>query len=78
MNRSRDIRWPAVIGRKCGNENHVRGPFGDRVSQVQARRQRLTVDHFLEPTGFRDYFKARYGQDRQPSPETGHRRHRPA
>jgi len=44
-----------------GNEEHVRGLFGDRVDQVSADRQTLTVDHFTTPEAFRDYFKANYG-----------------
>jgi SAM-dependent methyltransferase len=44
-----------------GSEEHVRGLLGDRVTDVEARRQVLKVDHFDVPEGFRDYFKATYG-----------------
>jgi SAM-dependent methyltransferase len=44
-----------------GNEDHVRTLFGDRVTNVDARRQTATVDHFDSPDAFRDYFKANYG-----------------
>ena len=44
-----------------GSEEHVRALLGDRVSDVEMRRQRLRVDHFTTPEEFRDYFKARYG-----------------
>lgn len=44
-----------------GNEDHVRTLLADRVSDVEARRQTVTVDRFPDPEGFRDDFKARYG-----------------
>lgn len=44
-----------------GREEHVRALFGDRVSDVVARRQSVQVDRFAEPQEFREYFKARYG-----------------
>jgi SAM-dependent methyltransferase len=44
-----------------GSEEHVRGLLGDRVTDVEARRQVLKVDQFDVPEGFRDYFKATYG-----------------
>jgi SAM-dependent methyltransferase len=44
-----------------GHEDHVRTLLGDEVTDVAARRQSLTVDHFGAPEAFRDYFKARYG-----------------
>jgi SAM-dependent methyltransferase len=44
-----------------GAEEHVRGLFGDQVSDLTARRETVEVDHFGEPADFRDYFKARYG-----------------
>lgn len=44
-----------------GSEEHVRGLFGDRVSDLSAQRQTLTVDRFATPEEFRDYFKANYG-----------------
>ena len=44
-----------------GSEEHVRKLLGARVTDVSARRQTLTVDHFAAPEEFRDYFKAVYG-----------------
>ena len=35
--------------------------LGDRVTDVQTRRQMLTVDRFTDGATFRDYFKSRYG-----------------
>lgn len=43
-----------------GDEDHVRGLFGDRVALMSERRH-LTVDRFATGAEFRDYFKARYG-----------------
>ena len=44
-----------------GSEEHVRSLLGDRVTDVVARTQRLTVDCFDSPESFRDFFKACYG-----------------
>jgi ubiquinone/menaquinone biosynthesis C-methylase UbiE len=44
-----------------GNEEHVRGLLGDRVTEVSASRASLVVDEFATPAEFRDYFKANYG-----------------
>lgn len=44
-----------------GSEDHVSGLFGERVTDVDARRQSVTVDRFARPEDFRDYFKANYG-----------------
>jgi ubiquinone/menaquinone biosynthesis C-methylase UbiE len=44
-----------------GSEAHVRELFGDRVTDVEARRQSLRVDAFSTPEAFRDYFKRNYG-----------------
>jgi SAM-dependent methyltransferase len=44
-----------------GDEAHVRSLLGDRVTDVDARREKLRVEHFGEPQDFRDYFKLRYG-----------------
>ena len=35
--------------------------LGDRVTDVEARRQTVRVDHFPPAEDFRDYFKANYG-----------------
>ena len=44
-----------------GDEDHVRQLLGDRVSDVTATRQTVTVTHFATPEAFRDYFKHNYG-----------------
>ncbi|MCJ0905132.1 class I SAM-dependent methyltransferase [Rhodococcus sp. ARC_M6] len=44
-----------------GDENHVRGLFGDLVGDVDARRKILHVDRFGGPEEFRGFFKANYG-----------------
>jgi ubiquinone/menaquinone biosynthesis C-methylase UbiE len=44
-----------------GNEDHVLTLFGERITDVNVRRQAVTVDHFANPEAFRDYFKSRYG-----------------
>jgi hypothetical protein len=44
-----------------GNEAHVRELFGDRVTDVEARKENLRVDAFESPEGFREFFKATYG-----------------
>ncbi|MGZ8821644.1 MAG: class I SAM-dependent methyltransferase [Aeromicrobium sp.] len=44
-----------------GNEDHIRMLLGDRVTDIDPRRQSLRVDHFGTPEAFRDYFKAYYG-----------------
>jgi SAM-dependent methyltransferase len=44
-----------------GNEDHVRGLFGDRVGDLTLRRQTVVLDHCAEPTEFREYWKRNYG-----------------
>jgi ubiquinone/menaquinone biosynthesis C-methylase UbiE len=44
-----------------GSEDHVRELFGDRVSDLQMRRQTILLDHCTEPTQFREYWKRNYG-----------------
>ncbi|HET6732391.1 class I SAM-dependent methyltransferase [Mycobacterium sp.] len=44
-----------------GDEDHVRTLFGDRVSDLSARRQMVQMDHFADPTEFREYWKRNYG-----------------
>jgi ubiquinone/menaquinone biosynthesis C-methylase UbiE len=44
-----------------GSEAHVRELFGDRVADVEARRESLRVEAFETPEAFRDFFKATYG-----------------
>ena len=44
-----------------GDENHVRTLFGDRVTDITARRDNVKVDRFDDPETFREYFKTHYG-----------------
>ncbi|MFE9742714.1 class I SAM-dependent methyltransferase [Streptomyces sp. NPDC006477] len=44
-----------------GREEHVRELLGDRVTDVEARRESIRVDMFSEPEDFREFFKAAYG-----------------
>lgn len=44
-----------------GDESHVRSLLGDRVTDVDARKQNLTVDRFGAPEEFREFFKQTYG-----------------
>jgi ubiquinone/menaquinone biosynthesis C-methylase UbiE len=51
----------ASPGPLWGDEDHVRGLFGDKVSDVQFERRRLTVDQFGTGEAFRDFFASYYG-----------------
>jgi SAM-dependent methyltransferase len=44
-----------------GDEAHVRDLLGDRVTDVVARRQTVTVGGFASPEAFRDFWKSVYG-----------------
>jgi SAM-dependent methyltransferase len=44
-----------------GDEEHVRGLLGDRVTDVVARRQTLTVGGYATPEAWREYWKSVYG-----------------
>ena len=44
-----------------GNEEHVRELFGDRVTNVEVRRQTLEVTRFDVPEDLREHFKTNYG-----------------
>jgi hypothetical protein len=44
-----------------GDLAHVRGLFGDRVSDLRAGQQILRVDGLEAPEAFREYFKSHYG-----------------
>lgn len=44
-----------------GKEDHVRSLLAGRVTDIDVRRQSVTVDRFADPEAFRDYFKSRYG-----------------
>ncbi|HTQ20850.1 class I SAM-dependent methyltransferase [Mycobacterium sp.] len=46
---------------RWGDEDHVRGLLGDRVTGLTAQRRTLRVDRFADGAAFRDYFKANYG-----------------
>jgi hypothetical protein len=39
----------------------VRGLLGDRVTDVVARRQTVTIDDFRTPEDWRDFWKTTYG-----------------
>ena len=44
-----------------GDEDHVRGLLGDRVTDVRAEKRRVRVTQFAEPAEFREFFKTNYG-----------------
>ena len=44
-----------------GDEDHVRALLGDRVSDVVARRQTVTVGGHATPEAWRDFWKSVYG-----------------
>lgn len=44
-----------------GKEDHVRELLGDRVTDIQARKQRVTITSFHEPDDFLHYFKSHDG-----------------
>jgi 2-polyprenyl-6-hydroxyphenyl methylase/3-demethylubiquinone-9 3-methyltransferase len=44
-----------------GDEQHVRALFGDRVTDLDLRRQIVVMDHIGEPVSFREYWKRNYG-----------------
>ncbi len=44
-----------------GSPAHVQQLLGDRVTNMSAQRKTVTVDHFAEPSDFREYFKSHYG-----------------
>ncbi len=44
-----------------GNEEHVRGLFGDRVGRLDMRRRQVVFDRCADPVAFREYWKGRYG-----------------
>ena len=44
-----------------GDEAHVQKLFGDRVTDLHARRQTVVMDHCASPLEFREYWKRNYG-----------------
>src|SRR6476619_7415751 len=44
-----------------GDEDHVRELFGDRVANLEMRRQEVTIDHSPSPLEFREDWKRNYG-----------------
>ena len=44
-----------------GDEDHVRGLLGDRVTDVRAEKRTVRVTRFAEPAEFREFFKTNYG-----------------
>ena len=46
---------------RWGDEQHVRDLLGDRVTDLQMRRQTVVMDHCDDPLAFREYWKRNYG-----------------
>jgi SAM-dependent methyltransferase len=46
---------------RWGDEQHVRGLFGEAVEVLDVRTESVRVACFDDPVDFREYFKARYG-----------------
>lgn len=44
-----------------GSEDHVRELFGDKITDVQARKQTVRISSFHKPEDFVLYFKSHYG-----------------
>ena len=44
-----------------GDEDHVRGLLGDRVTDVRTEKRFATVEDFSGPSDFREFFKTNYG-----------------
>lgn len=44
-----------------GDEDHVRRLFGDRVFELELRREQIVMGRGLEPLEFREYWKRHYG-----------------
>jgi SAM-dependent methyltransferase len=44
-----------------GDEDHVRGLLGDRVTDVRTEKRSVRVTLFAEPADFREFFKTNYG-----------------
>lgn len=44
-----------------GDENHVRELFGDKVSELNTRRETVLFEHSASPLEFREYWKRNYG-----------------
>ena len=44
-----------------GDEDHVRELFGERVTDLEMRRQKVVIDHSPTPEEFREYWKRNYG-----------------
>jgi SAM-dependent methyltransferase len=44
-----------------GDEDHVRGLLGDRVTDVRTEKRMVRVTLFAEPADFREFFKTNYG-----------------
>ncbi|MEU6188587.1 class I SAM-dependent methyltransferase [Nocardia sp. NPDC047038] len=44
-----------------GDETHVRSLLGDRVTDLELRRENAVIDRFADGAEFRDFFKSYYG-----------------
>jgi SAM-dependent methyltransferase len=51
----------ATPGPRWGDEEHVRGLFGDSAQTLDAQQRTLRVDTFASAEQFRDFFAAYYG-----------------
>ncbi len=51
----------ASPGPLWGSEDHIRELFGDRLTDLDMRRQKVRIEHFSRAEEFRDYFKSHYG-----------------
>jgi SAM-dependent methyltransferase len=46
---------------RWGDAQHVRELFGDRVTELETRRQQVVMDQCADPVEFREYWKRNYG-----------------
>jgi SAM-dependent methyltransferase len=46
---------------KWGDEEHVRGLFGDRVADLEMQRRTVRMKRHTDPLEFREYWKRNYG-----------------
>jgi ubiquinone/menaquinone biosynthesis C-methylase UbiE len=44
-----------------GDEDHVTELLGDRITDLELRRQDIVIDHCATPEEFREYWKSNYG-----------------
>jgi ubiquinone/menaquinone biosynthesis C-methylase UbiE len=51
----------ATPAARWGDEAHVRGLFGDRVTDLAVDRRTVVMNHSPSPVAFREYWKRNYG-----------------